>query len=154
MQPRGFSVSFIVLSTKWLAITFPATIAAIPLGDLFAPSAFSRMPGWVLPVVAVAAPLVLGLISACVLWRRGVAATAETVPQSVVTPWLSSAIVTRWLYLIVLPIFIVGAVLLGTFAPGVFAAIPSRFIVAIPMLVVLPLVALRIAAGVGLFRNR
>jgi hypothetical protein len=62
---------------------------------------------------------------------------------------LFSALASRWLYLIVLPVFIVVVVLLG--AIGV--VVPSRLIFVIGLGVVLLLLGLRLADGLRRLRQ-
>lgn len=59
--------------------------------------------------------------------------------------WLSSVVLTRWFYLIILPFFLIVTVLLGKFAPGVLTAIPLRIIPVVALGVAVLLLALRSA---------
>ena len=62
--------------------------------------------------------------------------------------WFSSAVVTRWVYLIVLPVFILAIVLLDRFG----VVVPSRLVFAFGIGAVLLLLGLRLADGIRRFR--
>lgn len=145
MRPRSFFALFMVLSMKWVMVVFPAAIFVIIFMPMIAPNALSAAPQWVMPVVAMVAPLVLGLISASWVWWRGGTVSAVVGPPSGGTIWLSSVVFTRWLYLIVLPVSIVVIMLLGKFAPGVLTAIPLRIIPVIAIGAAVLFLALRSA---------
>lgn len=136
---------FMVSSMKWVMVVFPAAIFAIIFVPMIAPNALSAAPQWVIPVVAMVAPLALGLISASWLWWRGGTVSAVVGPPSGGKMWLSSLVLTRWLYLIILPVFIIVIVLLVKFAPGVLSTIPLRVIPAFALGVAVLLLALRSA---------
>ena len=128
MRPRSFFTLFVVSSMKWLMVAFPAAIIVIIVLPIFAPKALSATPQWTMPVIAMVAPFALGLISAGWLWRRGGTVNAVEGPRIGSPNWLFSAVLNRWLYLIVLPAFILVIALLGKFAPGVLATISLRLI--------------------------
>lgn len=137
---------------KWVMIVFPVAIFTGISLQMIAPNTLSATPEWVLPVVAGAAPFVLGLISAIwVRWRRGTVSVAAG-PRIGGTMWLFPAVLTRWLYLIILPAFIVVFVLLGKFAPGVLTAIPTRLFNVVILAAVVLLIGLRFADGVRRLR--
>jgi hypothetical protein len=148
MPPPRFFQLFLVLSMKWLMIVFPVGVIAIMGMPIFAPNALSTVPEWVMPVIGMAAPFALGLISASWLWRRGATVSAVTEPRSDGPTWLSSAMLNRWLYLIALPVFIFAIVLLGRFG----VVVPSRLIPAIGIGVVLLLLGLKLVDGIRRFR--
>jgi len=139
-----------VLSMKWVMIVFPAALIVMFLIPIFVPNALSATPGWVGPVIAGVASFGLGLISASWLWRRGGTVSAVTEPRSDGPTWLFSAVISRWSYLIVLPVFILAVVLLGRFG----VVVPSRLIFAIGLGVLLLLLGLRFADGSAAFGNR
>jgi hypothetical protein len=147
MQPRTFSTLVLVLSMKWVMIVFPIALIGMLLMP-FVPNALSTVPEWVFPTVLLVAPLALALISACWQWRRGSTVSAVIKPRIGGPMWLFSALLNRWLYLIVLPVFILVIVLLGKFAPDVLATISPRPIFAIGIGVIVLLLGLRLAEGI------
>ena len=151
-RPRKFFALFVVSSMKWFMIAFPAGFMVMLLMLTFWPNAASTVPWWVVPAVVMAAPLGLGLLSASRQWRRDGTAGAVTELRIGGPMWLFSAVLSRWLYLIALPVFIIAIVLLGTFAPRVLTAIPIRLIPAIGIGVVVLLLGLKLAEGIRQLR--
>jgi hypothetical protein len=148
-RPRKFFTLFIVLSMKWVVVAFPATLIVGLLLATFAPSALSAGPPWAMPVIVGTIPFALGLVSACWVWRRGGALSGATEPQIDRPIWLFSAVTNRWLFLIVMPLFIIVVMVLGRFG----VAIPSRVVFMIGLGVVLLLLGLRLADGVRRLRQ-
>jgi hypothetical protein len=72
-----------------------------------------------------------------------------TEPRGDGPTWLISAVITRWLCLIVLPVVILAVVLLGRFG----VVLPSRLILAIGLGVVPLVLGMRLADGVRRLRR-
>jgi hypothetical protein len=152
MRPRTFSMLVLVLSMKWIMVVFPISLIGMLLMPIFAPNALSTVPEWVFPTVVMVAPLALALISASWLWRRGGTVSGVVGPRIGGPFWLFSAVLNRWLYLIVLPVLILVVVLLVKLAPGVLATISPRVIPTIGIGVVLLLLGLKLAEGIRRWR--
>lgn len=146
---RRFFTLFVSLSMKWVMIVFPAALIVTFLMPLFVPNALSVLPEWLGPVIVAVVPFALGLISAWRLWRRGGAVSAVTGSRADGPTWLSSAVVNRWFYLIVLPVVILAMVILGKFG----VVVQSRLVFVIALGAVLLLLGLRLADGVRRLRQ-